>query len=155
MPRKPVLFSSADLSIRPGVSEKGDTYHPRNFALRLLTGAGTVASSLLGVASFGPAFAPAVAAFNGPFLNAAQATFPDFAVNQLNRLNDTAFLANTVVGKQQARVLVVFIPMEYLLTSKQTEQYWKNPESVFECADLRLLEAWVNGNFITTVTPAQ
>jgi hypothetical protein len=153
IPGQPFHVSSADLTVLRGISEKGESYQPRNFALRMLAGAGSIAGGLLGVASFGPAFAPGVAIFNGPFLSAVQNTLPDFTVNQLNRLNDSAFLANTVVGKQQARVLVIFIPMEYLLTSKQAKQYWKHPESVFDCVDLRLLEAWVDGNFITTVTP--
>jgi hypothetical protein len=149
----PYQVSSADLTVLRGVSEKGEIFHPRNFTIRLMTGAGTIASGLLGVTTFGPAFAPAVAAFNGPLISATQVAFPDFTVNQLNRLNDSAFMANTIVGKQQAKVIVVFIPIEYLLTKKQEGQYWKDPESVFGCVDLRLLEASVDGNFITTVVP--
>ena len=79
--------------------------------------------------------------------------FPDYTVNQMNRLNDSSFLANTVVGKQQARVIVIFMPNEYVLTKAQEKSYYKNPESVFGCPDLRLLEANVDGNFITTVVP--
>lgn len=145
--------SSADLTVLRGVAEKGQALDPRNVTFRLLTGAGTIAAGLLGVTKFGPSFAPSVAAFNGPLLTAYQTMFPDFTVNQLNRLNDSAFLANTVVGKQQAKVLVLFIPMEYLLTKDQAGRFFDNPESVFGCPDLRLLEAGVNGNFVQTVLP--
>ena len=67
-------------------------------------------------------------------------------------LNDSAFIANTVVGKQQARVIVIFLPMEYLLTKAQAKKFYSNPETVFGCPDLRLLEATAEGNFITAVT---
>jgi hypothetical protein len=145
--------SSADLTVLRGVAEKGAALDPRNITLRLLTGAGTIAAGLLGVTRFGDAFAPSVAAFNGPLLTAFQTMFPDFTVNQLNRLNDSAFLANTVVGKQQAKVIVMFIPMEYLLTKDQASQFYDDPNSVFACPDLRLLEVSINGNFIETVLP--
>jgi hypothetical protein len=145
--------SSAELTVLRGVAEKGAALDPRNVTLRLLTGAGTIAAGLLGVTTFGPSFAPSVAAFNGPLLTAYQTMFPDFTVNQLNRLNDSAFLANTIVGKQQAKVIVLFIPMEYLLTKKQASIFYNDPNSVLVCPDLRLLEAGVNGNFVETVLP--
>jgi hypothetical protein len=166
-PNKPVKFeyqdgtpggtsadvSSADLTVLRGVAEKGAALDPRNITLRLLTGAGTIAAGLLGVTRFGDAFAPSVAAFNGPLLTAYQTMFPDFTVNQLNRLNDSAFLANTVVGKQQAKVIVMFIPMEYLLTKDQASQFYDDPNAVFACPDLRLLEVSISGNFVETVLP--
>lgn len=145
--------TSADLTVLRGVAEKGQALDPRNLTYRLMRGAGTIAAGMLGVTTFGPAFAPAVAGYNGPLLTAYQTMFPDFTVNQLNRLNDSAFLANTLVPKQQARVIVIFMPMEYVLTRAQVKKYYKDPESVFGCPDLRLLEANVNGNFITTVVP--
>ena len=146
--------SSADLTVLRGVAEKGQYFDPRNLVLRVMTGAGTITAGLLGITKFGPSFAPGVAAFNGPLLMAYHTIFPDLTVNQLNRLNDSAFLANTIVGKQQARVIVVFIPMEFLLTAAQVKQFFRAPESILGCPDLRLLDASVNGNFVTTVLPA-
>jgi hypothetical protein len=124
---------------------------PRNLTFRLLQGSGTIAAGLLGVTTFGSSFAPAVAVFNGPLLTAYQATFPDQTVNQLNRLNDSTYTANTIVPKQQAKVLVVFIPMAMLLTKEQQKRYYSDPNSVFSnpCTDLRLLDASVNGHFVT------
>jgi hypothetical protein len=144
--------SSADLTVLRGVAEKGQSLDPRNVAVRSLTGAGIIAAGLIGVTDFGHSFAPGVAAFNGPFINAIKEVFPDYTIDQLNRLNDSAYLANTVVGKQQAKVIVIFIPQPYLLTSQQQKQFYKDPESIFGCPDLRLLEASVDGNFIATVT---
>jgi hypothetical protein len=144
--------SSADLTMLRGVAEKGQSLDPRNFIIHGLYGSGVIAAGLIGVTKFGASYAPAVAAFNGPFINAMQSIFPDYTVNQQNRLSDSAYSANTVVGKQQAKVIAIFIPEEYLLTEKQQKDYWTKPESVYDCADLRLLEAVVNGNFISNVT---
>ena len=144
--------SSADLTVLRGVAEKGQSLDPRNVAVRSLTGVGVIASGLIGVTRTGHSYAPGVAAFNGAFLTAVQQILPDYTVSQMNRLNDSAFLTNTVVGKQQAKVIVIFIPQSDLLTSKQQKAYYKNPESVYACPDLRLLEASVDGNFIANVT---
>jgi hypothetical protein len=81
-----------------------------------------------------------------------QSIFPDYTVAQENRLSDSAYSVNTVVGKQQAKVIAIFIPQDYLLTKEEQNKYWKNPESIYDCADLRILAADVNGNFISTVT---
>lgn len=146
--------TSAELTVLRGVAEKGQSLDPRNVTLRALTAAGVIAAGLAGVTDFGRSFAPGVAAFNGPLLSAFQVLFPDYTVNQLNRLNDSAFLANTVVGKQQAKVIVLFIPQSDLLTSAQQKQYYKDPESIYGCPDLRLLEPNVDGNFIANITGA-
>ena len=150
-PNPNLLVSSADLAVLRSVAEKGQSIDPRNVVIRSLTGAGIIAAGLIGVTDLGHSFAPSVAAFNGPFINAIKEVFPDYTVGQLNRLSDSAYLANTVVAKQQAKVIVIFIPQPYLLTRKQQKQYYKDPESVYGCPDLRLLEANVDGNFIATV----
>jgi hypothetical protein len=144
--------TSADLTVLRGVAEKGQSLDPRNMTVRSFTAAGVIAAGLIGVTRFGHSYAPGVAAFNGPLLSALQEVLPDYTVNQLNRLNDSAFLTNTVVGKQQAKVIVLFIPQSDLLTSAQQKIYYKDPESVYSCPDLRMLEANVDGNFIANVT---
>jgi len=148
----PASVSSAELTVLRGVAEKGQALDPRNVVLRSLTGAGVIGAGLIGVATFGPSYAPAVAAFNGPLISAYKEIFPDYTVEQLNRLNDSAYLANTIVGKQQSKVLVMFLPQSYLLTKAQQKAYFGNPESVYACVDLRLLGAIVDGNFVTAVS---
>ncbi len=139
-----------DLTSLRGVAEKGQYLDPRNLTLRLLRGSGTIAAGLLGVTTFGPAFAPAVAAFNGPLISAYETMFPNQTVNQLNRLNDSAYAANTVVSKQQAKVLTIFIPSSFLLTKAEQSKYYSDPNSTYSsCVDLRLLDAYVDGHFVT------
>ena len=146
------MVSSADLTVLRGVAEKGQSLDPRNVTLRVFTAAGVIAAGLSGVTPLGHSYSPGVAAFNGPFISAFKEVFPDYTVEQLNRLNDSAYLANTVVGKQQAKVIVIFIPQAYLLTKEQQKKYYKNPESVYGCPDLRLLTTNIDGNFIANVT---
>ena len=144
-------ITGEDLTSLRGVAEKGQSLDTRNLTFRLLRGSGTIAAGLLSVATFGPAFAPGVAAFNGPLMTAYETMFPDYTVNQLNRLNDEAYAANTVVGKHQAKVMVVFIPMSMLLDKDEQKQYYQNPHAIFEspCMDLRLLDASVDGHYVT------
>jgi hypothetical protein len=146
-------IGSAGLPVLRGIAEKGQALDARNLALRILRGAGSVAVGLIGMASFGPSFAPAVALFNGPFLSAYASTLPDFTITQMGRLNDSAFPANTVIGKQEAWTFMLFLPIEYLLTSRQEKPFYKDPDSIFSCADLRLLEARVRGSFVAAVMP--
>lgn len=140
-------LTGADLTVLRGVAEKGQNYDPRNLSVRVLQGTGTIAAGLLGVTMFGPAFAPSVAAFNGPLITAVQRIFPDETINQMNRLNDSAYGANLLVPKQQSKVMVVFIPVATLLNSDEQKKFYADPNSVYSgCTDLRLLNATVNGH---------
>jgi hypothetical protein len=141
-------LSSEELSILRGVAEKGQHQDPRNRFLRYLRGAGTIAAGLIGVTTFGASYAPSVAVFNGPVLTAYSETFPDFTINQLVRLHDSAYVANTLVPEQQAKVVVVFLPQRIFMTNAQRKRFWKEPVSVFNEVDFRLAEIVVDGNFI-------
>ncbi len=152
--RKPRLeISSLELSLLRGVSEKGQGQDPRNFLLRILRGIGTVAGGLVGVAGFGPSFAEAVAVFNGPVIAAYSDVLPDYTINQLNRLNDSAYKSNTLIPKQQAKVIVAFIPQSMFMSKKQRSQFKDDPVKLFDSGeiDFRKAVAVVDGDFITTV----
>lgn len=142
-------LSSLELSLLRGVAEKGQGQDKRNFILRFLRGTGTVAAGLIGVASFGPSYAESVAVFNGPLLSAYMDVFPDYTINQMNRLNDSAWRSNTLIPKQQARVLVAFIPQSMFLTKEQRKQFKKDPTELFSKIDFRRAEAVIDGTFIT------
>jgi hypothetical protein len=77
--------------------------------------------------------------------------FPDYTINQLNRLNDSAYRSNTLVGKQQAKVLVAFIPQTMFMDKKQRTLFRSDPLQLFSQIDLRKAEALVDGAFITEV----
>jgi len=142
-------LSSEELSMIRGVAEKGQAQDPRNRILRYLRAAGTIAGGITGVTSFGLSFAASVAAYNGPFITAYTETFPDFTINQLIRLNDSAYVSNRVIPRQQAMVLVAFIPQAIFMTRAQAKQFFKDPLSIKKDIDFRQVEVFVDGNFIT------
>ena len=92
-----------------------------------------------------------MAVFNGPVLGAYSEILPDLTVNQMNRLNDSAYAANTVVPKQQSKVVAIFLPQKIFLSSGQQKQFWNEPTTLWPTVDLRKLEVYVDGNFITNV----
>lgn len=143
-------FSSPEISLLRGVLEKSRILDARNFTFHGLQGVGSLGAGLLNIAAFGKSFAPSVAEFNGPFLTAFGNLLPDFTVNYANRLNDSAYGANLVVPKQQAKVFVVFVPQRIFLKEAQQKQFWKEPTLLWgEGMDFRKLEVIVNGSFVT------
>ena len=154
--------SSQELSILRGVAEKGQSNDPRNRILRILSALGTIASTLPGVIAFGGAssFPSAVAAFNGAGLTAYRQTFPDFTVNQLNRLNDAAYKANTVVKTKNSGVFVAFIPMDLFLSNRDRKEYWKSPHKFFgegapTAPDLRKLQIIISAEHVVPRSQVQ
>ncbi|HWA94077.1 MAG TPA: hypothetical protein VG844_05710 [Terracidiphilus sp.] len=148
-------FSSQDLIMLRGVPEKGTDYDPRNLALHLTRGVGSVAGGVAGLTADGirEAYSGSVAAFNGPFLTSYLDIFPDHTATQLNRLSDSAFTANTVVAKQSAKTFAIFVPENLFMTSDEQSAYWKNPVSVFDTPwlDFRQADVCVDGTFISEV----
>lgn len=148
-------LSSAELSLLRGVAEKGQGQNRRNKLLRMFEGIGTIAAGLIGVASFGPSYAESVAVFNGPVISAYRNAFPDYTINQMNRLSDSAYQSNTLVPKEQAKVLVAFIPQGIFLSKEQQKLFWSDPTRLFtdpalgdKRVDFRRTEAIVRGSFI-------
>jgi len=148
-------LSSDELSLVRGVAEKGQMLDPRNMFLRYLRAVGTVAGGITGVTHFGSSFAPSVAAYNGPFLTAYTDAFPDFTVNQMNRLNDSAYAANKIVAKQHSLILVAFVPQAQFMSNSLRKQFWKDPTSIQKDIDFRLVVVKVDGVFITEVVEQQ
>jgi hypothetical protein len=145
-------LSSVELSLLRGVAEVGQSEDRRNSLLRTLRGVGNVAAGLIGIARFGKSYAPSVAVWNGPVLSAYSDIFPDYTVNQMNRLNDSAYSANTIVPKQQSKVVTVFLPQAILLTADQQKAFWKDSTSLWDEVDLRRIVFYVDGGFITNVS---
>ena len=163
-------LSSLELSLIRGVAEKGQGEDTRNKTLRYFRAFGTIAAGLIGVASFGPSYPKTIAVFNGPVINAYSELYPDYTINQMNRLSDSAYKSNSLVPKQQAKVLVAFIPQAIFLTSEQRKKFWKDPTTLYplrkqtttgtstttttttnDTIDFRKAIALVDGSFITEI----
>lgn len=129
--------STRDLSLMRGVPEQGADLDPRNLTLHLLQGIGSVAGAISGLTAFSDVMGSSVAAFNGPFIQGFTGTLPDHTANQLNRLSDSAFQANTVVDKGRSKSIAVFVPKQYI------------PEGVEP--DLNAVDVCVDGAFVTEI----
>jgi hypothetical protein len=143
--------SSTELSLLRGVAEKGQSADRRNVVIRSLRGAGNVAAGLIGIAHFGKSYAPSVAVWNGPVISAVSDIFPDYTINQMNRLNDSAYSANSIIPKEHAKVVAIFLPEAIFLSRDQAREFWRDPTSLWGDLDLRKLGVYVDGNFITNV----
>lgn len=129
--------NSTDLSLIRGISEKGQAYDPRNFILRIMRGAGTVAAGLIGVTTFGSSYDPGVAVFNGPVVTAFANTFPDNTINQLNRLNDSAYQTNILIPKEGAKVVVAFLDQAMFMGKDLRKKFYDDPMTIVDKIDFR------------------
>ena len=72
----------------------------------------------------------------------------DFTANQLNRLNDIAYESNSLIHRQQAKVMVFFIPQSSILTKNQMKWYWKDPKVFQNHTNVLLAQLKVEGTFV-------
>ena len=119
--------SSHEITLLRGVAEKGQVWDPRNQTFRALQAIATIGGGLTGVAGLGPVLPLAVSAFSGPGISAFQQLFPDMTINQMHRLNDSAFATNTLVPKNQAKIVALFVPVLDFLDDKEVSGFIKNP----------------------------
>jgi hypothetical protein len=144
--------SSQDLTLLRGIPEKGQDLDPRNLTLHVLQGIGSVAGGISGLTSFSDTMGSSVAVFNGPFLQSFTAIAPDHTGTQLNRLSDSAYITNTLIDKQRAKTIALFIPEATLLSRADRKQYWDDPYVFLQQINLNKADVCVDGAFITTLS---
>ncbi|HEV2646636.1 MAG TPA: hypothetical protein VGU46_09755 [Acidobacteriaceae bacterium] len=92
---------------------------PRNFTIRIMEGVASVAGAAVGFGSGD--YANGLAVFSA-LIPAGKAIFPDYTVDQLNRISDLTFSSSgqsrTVVPKNGVAMFVTFMP------TKPLEQSW-------------------------------
>jgi hypothetical protein len=137
--------SSQDLSMLRGVPEKGQDYDPRNMTLHILQGIGSVAAGIDGLTPFSDVMGPAMANFNGPFIQAITGIAPDHTSSQLNRLSDMAFTSNTLIGKLQTKKFAIFIPEDFVMVKDQENDYWKKPRELLKVLPFDQLNVCIDG----------
>jgi len=76
----------------------------------------------------------------------------------LNRLSDSAFTANTVIDKQRAKTVAMFIPADEVLSQVEQKDFRKDPNAFLGFGDqtgvLSQADVCVDGTFIQAVTVA-
>ena len=123
-------------SIARGVAIKGQTMDPRNVLMGGLDALSATASAASGIASVDFKTGTSILT---TFLPPLKRWFPDYTVDQLNRLNDLAFSASStykiIVPKNGSVHFVTFVPQELFDKSPRNwsrkEFYeWSNATSV-------------------------
>jgi hypothetical protein len=145
--------SSQELTLLRGIPEKGQDLDPRNLTLHVLQGIGSVAGGISGLTPFSDVMGSSVAVFNGPFLQSLIGIAPDHTGTQLNRLSDSSYIVNTLVEKQRAKTIAIFIPEATILSKSQQSEYWKDPNVFLQGFNLDQADVCVDGAFITTIAP--
>src|SRR5262249_54868015 len=69
-------------------------------------------------------------------------------LNQVNRLNDVAYEANSLVPRQQAKVIVVFVPQPFYMDKQQMRQFYDDPGSLQEALKILAAVIDVEGTFV-------
>ena len=108
----------------------------RNWTLRILTYAGSIASGY-SFAFKEAGIGKAIAAFNGQVVPGMGVLWPDATVQQLNRISDFGYQTNKVVARESAEIIVGFFPINWFLTPGLEKLYRKSPAAFF--APLELL----------------
>jgi hypothetical protein len=105
----------------------------RNIAINSLTFLGSVASGYafpfkeMGITK-------GISAYNGDFLPAARALFPDGTIQQLDNISDFGFRANKVIGKGSSEIVVAFFPIDRFLTPGLKKIFLQSPAVFFVTA---------------------
>ncbi len=146
-------LSSAELSLLRGNAEKGRSHDPRNRVLNILRATGLIFSAVIGLPVGGVrgSWAEGSAVLNGPLITAYTTLLPDHSVPQLVRLGDSAYAANTVIPRQQSRVVVAFLPQRLFMNKSQRNKFWNDPITVFDEVDFRKLAISVYGVHVVNV----
>jgi hypothetical protein len=143
--------SSQELSLLRGIPEKGQDLDPRNLTYHVLQGIGSVAGAISGLTTFSDVMGSSVAAFSGAFLQSYVGIAPDHTATQLNRLSDSAYITNTVIDKQRAKTIAIFVPEATLLSPGEQRHYWRDPHKFLQLLNLDQADVCVDGAFITTL----
>jgi hypothetical protein len=123
---RPNQISSVESRIARGQLLDAQQWSARNWTVRLLTVAGSVASGYT-FAFKETGIAKGIAAFNGSLVPGVAFAWPDGAVAQQNRISDFGYQTNKVVGKESADIIVCFFPIDMFLSAPIRELFLKSP----------------------------
>ena len=121
----PNQIASVEARIARGQLLDAQTWSARNWTVRALTAAGSVASAV--VFGAGENAAKYVAAFGGTVVPSVAVAWPDGSVGQLNRISDFGFQTNKVFPKESADIIVCFFPLDLFLSPGLRDIFVNSP----------------------------
>ncbi len=122
----PNQISSVESRIARGQLLDAQQWIARNWTVRLLTVAGSLASGYT-FAFKETGIAKGIAAFNGSLVPGVAFAWPDGAVAQLNRISDFGYQTNKTIGKQSADIIVCFFPIDMFLSKPFRKIFLDSP----------------------------
>ena len=123
---KPNQIPSVEARIARGELMDAQQWTARNWTMRLLTLAGSLATGFS--FSFKEAgIAKGLQAFSGSFVPGVGIAWPDGTVAQLNRVSDFGYRTNKVFGKETADPIVCFFPMDMFLVPSLKKVFLNTP----------------------------
>jgi predicted secreted protein len=119
-------IASVESRIARGQMLDAQQWSARNWTVRLLTLAGSIASGYT-FAFKETGIAKGIAAFNGDFVPGVAIAWPDGSVAQQNRISDFGYQTNKVIAKQSADIIVCFFPIDMFLSPPFSQIFLKKP----------------------------
>ena len=137
---KPNQVSSVEYRIVRGQLEERQPKSARNWTLRGLQLAGSVAAAYtFPLGDHGIDVARGIAAFNGVGIPGFEKLWPDSFVAKLNRVSDWGYRVNRVVPRESAEIVVAFFPIDRFLTAGLKKLFMQSP-AVFYNPGLALID---------------
>jgi hypothetical protein len=127
---KPNHIASEEYRIVRGQLLDAQHWTKRNWTVRLLTLAGSLASGY----SFSlkeKGIIEGFSVFNGTFLPGFKELWPDGSEAQINRVSDFGFRANKVIPQQGSDIIVCFFPLDRFLSPGFRDLFQKSPALFF------------------------
>jgi hypothetical protein len=119
-------IASVESRIARGQLLDAQQWSARNWTIRLLTVAGSLASGY-SFAFRETGIAKGVAAFNGNLVPGVAIAWPDGAVAQQNRISDFGYQTNKIIGKDSSDIIVCFFPIDMFLSAPFRAVFVKSP----------------------------
>lgn len=109
----------------------------RNWVLRALQGAGSIATGVTLVTS-SQSRIRGIGAFNGSAIPAPRAFWPDATIAQINRISDFGFQVNKAIPKQSSDIVVAFCPINRFVPPDLAPLFVSSPSVLFAPLDASL-----------------
>ena len=133
---RPSQVASVEYRVARGQLLDAQMWTKRNFILRALTLAGSLASAYtFSLSETG--IIKGITQASGVGIPGLATAWPDSTVDQLNRVSDFGYRANRVVPREGAEVVVCFFPIDRFLTPGFRKLFLKSPALFF--APLQML----------------
>jgi hypothetical protein len=121
-------------SVENGIVRRGlpdrEPWTNRNWVLRALQGAGSIATGVTLVTSRQSRIR-GIGASNGSAIPAARAFWPDATVAQINRISDFGFQVNKAIPKQSSDIVVAFCPINRFVPPDLAPLFVSSPSVLF------------------------